>query len=85
MFRVKAWSKVRARIRVRPGAVTVGLICGKMNTTVCVCVSQGSEDGDKTLKRKEKNRVAAQKSRKRQTQRADLLHEVCVCVIVAAA
>lgn len=28
------------------------------------------------MKRREKNRVAAQKSRKRQTQRADLLHEV---------
>lgn len=29
------------------------------------------------MKRREKNRVAAQKSRKRQTQRADLLHEAC--------
>ena len=29
--------------------------------------------------RREKNRVAAQKSRKRQTQRADELHEVCLC------
>lgn len=28
------------------------------------------------MKRREKNRVAAQKSRKRQTQRADQLHEV---------
>ncbi|XP_075940781.1 basic leucine zipper transcriptional factor ATF-like 3 [Anarhichas minor] len=38
---------------------------------------EGSEDEDRTLKRREKNRVAAQKSRKRQTQRADLLHEAC--------
>uniref|UniRef100_A0A8C6TUA5 BZIP domain-containing protein n=1 Tax=Neogobius melanostomus TaxID=47308 RepID=A0A8C6TUA5_9GOBI len=30
------------------------------------------------MKRREKNRVAAQKSRKRQTQRADQLHEVSV-------
>ncbi|XP_051264397.1 basic leucine zipper transcriptional factor ATF-like 3 [Dicentrarchus labrax] len=39
--------------------------------------SEGSEDGGRKLKRREKNRVAAQKSRKRQTQRADLLHEAC--------
>ncbi|XP_054475015.1 basic leucine zipper transcriptional factor ATF-like 3 [Anoplopoma fimbria] len=38
---------------------------------------EGSEDGDRKLKRREKNRVAAQKSRKRQTQRADHLHEAC--------
>ncbi|XP_073349599.1 basic leucine zipper transcriptional factor ATF-like 3 [Pagrus major] len=38
---------------------------------------EGSDDGDRRLKRREKNRVAAQKSRKRQTQRADLLHEAC--------
>ncbi|XP_019114689.1 basic leucine zipper transcriptional factor ATF-like 3 [Larimichthys crocea] len=38
---------------------------------------EGPEDGGRRLKRREKNRVAAQKSRKRQTQRADLLHEAC--------
>ncbi|XP_068564413.1 basic leucine zipper transcriptional factor ATF-like 3 [Cebidichthys violaceus] len=38
---------------------------------------EGSEDEDRKLKRREKNRVAAQKSRKRQMQRADLLHEAC--------
>ncbi|XP_068454909.1 basic leucine zipper transcriptional factor ATF-like 3 isoform X1 [Clinocottus analis] len=38
---------------------------------------EGSEDEDRKSKRREKNRVAAQKSRKRQTQRADLLHEAC--------
>ncbi|XP_026167574.1 basic leucine zipper transcriptional factor ATF-like 3 [Mastacembelus armatus] len=38
---------------------------------------EGSEDEGRKLKRREKNRVAAQKSRKRQTQRADLLHEAC--------
>ncbi|KAF3703181.1 Basic leucine zipper transcriptional factor ATF-like 3 [Channa argus] len=36
-----------------------------------------SEDEGRRLKRREKNRVAAQKSRKRQTQRADLLHQAC--------
>ncbi|XP_072218393.1 basic leucine zipper transcriptional factor ATF-like 3 isoform X1 [Leuresthes tenuis] len=36
-----------------------------------------SADEGRRLKRREKNRVAAQKSRKRQTQRADLLHETC--------
>nr|XP_020442269.1 basic leucine zipper transcriptional factor ATF-like 3 isoform X1 [Monopterus albus]XP_020442270.1 basic leucine zipper transcriptional factor ATF-like 3 isoform X1 [Monopterus albus] len=38
---------------------------------------EGSEDEDRRLKKREKNRVAAQKSRKRQMQRADLLHEAC--------
>nr|XP_019966118.1 PREDICTED: basic leucine zipper transcriptional factor ATF-like 3 [Paralichthys olivaceus] len=38
---------------------------------------EGSEDDGRRMKRREKNRVAAQKSRKRQTQRADLLHEAC--------
>ncbi|KAI9547368.1 hypothetical protein NQZ68_018597 [Dissostichus eleginoides] len=38
---------------------------------------EGSEDEGRTMKKREKNRVAAQKSRKRQTQRADLLHETC--------
>ncbi|XP_033503689.1 basic leucine zipper transcriptional factor ATF-like 3 [Epinephelus lanceolatus] len=38
---------------------------------------EGPEDEGKRLKRREKNRVAAQKSRKRQIQRADILHEAC--------
>ncbi|XP_059212907.1 basic leucine zipper transcriptional factor ATF-like 3 [Centropristis striata] len=38
---------------------------------------EGSEDEGRRLKRREKNRVAAQKSRKRQIQRADVLHEAC--------
>ncbi|XP_028676059.1 basic leucine zipper transcriptional factor ATF-like 3 [Erpetoichthys calabaricus] len=33
------------------------------------------EDDDRKLKRREKNRVAAQRSRKKQTQKADRLHE----------
>uniref|UniRef100_A0A3B3ZYW2 BZIP domain-containing protein n=1 Tax=Periophthalmus magnuspinnatus TaxID=409849 RepID=A0A3B3ZYW2_9GOBI len=37
----------------------------------------GAEDEGRRMKRREKNRVAAQKSRKRQTQRADQLHEAC--------
>ncbi|KAM4522861.1 LOW QUALITY PROTEIN: basic leucine zipper transcriptional factor ATF-like 3 [Odontesthes bonariensis] len=36
-----------------------------------------SADEGRRLRRREKNRAAAQKSRKRQTQRADLLHETC--------
>lgn len=39
-------------------------------------VTQSGEDNERRLKRREKNRVAAQRSRKRQTQRADELHEV---------
>ncbi|XP_066533787.1 basic leucine zipper transcriptional factor ATF-like 3 [Hoplias malabaricus] len=37
--------------------------------------SESSDDDERKLKRREKNRVAAQRSRKRQTQRADELHE----------
>ena len=39
-------------------------------------MTQSSDDDERRLKRREKNRVAAQRSRKRQTQRADELHEV---------
>uniref|UniRef100_UPI0037E902EE basic leucine zipper transcriptional factor ATF-like 3 n=1 Tax=Semicossyphus pulcher TaxID=241346 RepID=UPI0037E902EE len=35
------------------------------------------EDENRRLKRREKNRVSARKSRKRQTQRADILHQMC--------
>ncbi|XP_030628064.1 basic leucine zipper transcriptional factor ATF-like 3 [Chanos chanos] len=42
--------------------------------------SESSDDDDKRLKRREKNRVAAQRSRKRQTQRADELHEAYECL-----
>uniref|UniRef100_A0A8C6L904 Basic leucine zipper transcription factor, ATF-like 3 n=1 Tax=Nothobranchius furzeri TaxID=105023 RepID=A0A8C6L904_NOTFU len=37
----------------------------------------GRWDEGRRMKRREKNRVAAQKSRKRQTQRADQLHQAC--------
>ncbi|KPP66688.1 basic leucine zipper transcriptional factor ATF-like 3-like [Scleropages formosus] len=36
---------------------------------------ESSEDDERKQKRREKNRVAAQRSRKKQTQRADQLHE----------
>uniref|UniRef100_UPI003AAAAF7A basic leucine zipper transcriptional factor ATF-like 3 n=1 Tax=Centroberyx gerrardi TaxID=166262 RepID=UPI003AAAAF7A len=39
---------------------------------------ESSDDEGRRLKKREKNRVAAQRSRKRQTQRADLLHETYV-------
>uniref|UniRef100_A0A4W4HNH8 BZIP domain-containing protein n=1 Tax=Electrophorus electricus TaxID=8005 RepID=A0A4W4HNH8_ELEEL len=41
---------------------------------------QLSDDDEKRMKRREKNRVAAQRSRKRQTQRADELHEAYECL-----
>ncbi len=44
--------------------------------------SQSSDDEEKRFKRREKNRVAAQRSRKKQTQRADELHEVCKLHII---
>ncbi|XP_067098564.1 basic leucine zipper transcriptional factor ATF-like 3 [Osmerus mordax] len=37
-------------------------------------------DDNSRMRRREKNRVAAQKSRKRQTQRADELHEAYACL-----
>ncbi|XP_036405060.1 basic leucine zipper transcriptional factor ATF-like 3 [Megalops cyprinoides] len=42
--------------------------------------SESSEDDDRKLKRREKNRVAAQRSRKKQTQKADELHEEFECL-----
>ncbi|KAM9552037.1 basic leucine zipper transcriptional factor ATF-like 3 isoform 2-T9 [Salvelinus alpinus] len=44
------------------------------------CESSGDEDDDWRLKRRDNNRVAAQKSRKRQTQRADELHKAYECL-----
>uniref|UniRef100_A0A8B9JUP0 BZIP domain-containing protein n=1 Tax=Astyanax mexicanus TaxID=7994 RepID=A0A8B9JUP0_ASTMX len=41
---------------------------------------KSSDDDERRLKRREKNRVAAQRSRKRQTQRADELHEAYECL-----
>ncbi|KFO25428.1 Basic leucine zipper transcriptional factor ATF-like 3, partial [Fukomys damarensis] len=37
--------------------------------------SQSPDDDDRKVRRREKNRVAAQRSRKKQTQKADKLHE----------
>ncbi|XP_061099744.1 basic leucine zipper transcriptional factor ATF-like 3 [Conger conger] len=42
--------------------------------------SESSEDDGKKLKRREKNRVAAQRSRKKQTQKADVLHKEFECL-----
>lgn len=41
-----------------------------------VYVFQSHEEDDRKVRRREKNRVAAQRSRKKQTQKADKLHEV---------
>ncbi|KAJ8270676.1 hypothetical protein GJAV_G00117900 [Gymnothorax javanicus] len=41
---------------------------------------ESSEDDGKKLKRREKNRVAAQRSRKKQTQKADTLHKEFECL-----
>ncbi|XP_063775927.1 basic leucine zipper transcriptional factor ATF-like 3 [Pseudophryne corroboree] len=38
-------------------------------------LSQSSDLSDRKVRRREKNRVAAQRSRKKQTQKADKLHE----------
>ncbi|XP_021454099.2 basic leucine zipper transcriptional factor ATF-like 3 [Oncorhynchus mykiss] len=44
------------------------------------CESSGDEDDDWRHKRRENNRMAAQKSRNRQTQRADELHKAYECL-----
>nr|XP_035136757.2 basic leucine zipper transcriptional factor ATF-like 3 [Callithrix jacchus] len=41
---------------------------------------QSPEDDDRKVRRREKNRVAAQRSRKKQTQKADKLHEEYECL-----
>ncbi|XP_077194892.1 basic leucine zipper transcriptional factor ATF-like 3 [Paroedura picta] len=41
---------------------------------------QGHEDDERKVRRREKNRVAAQRSRKKQTQKADKLHEEYECL-----
>ncbi|CDQ67739.1 basic leucine zipper transcriptional factor ATF-like 3 [Oncorhynchus mykiss] len=48
---------------------------------ICELQSSGDDgDEDRRLKRREKNRVAAKNSRKKQTQRADELHEAYECL-----
>ncbi|XP_075781288.1 basic leucine zipper transcriptional factor ATF-like 3 isoform X2 [Pelodiscus sinensis] len=42
--------------------------------------SQSPEEDDRKIRRREKNRVAAQRSRKKQTQKADKLHEEYECL-----
>ncbi|XP_060220908.1 basic leucine zipper transcriptional factor ATF-like 3 isoform X2 [Meriones unguiculatus] len=41
---------------------------------------QSPEDEDRKVRRREKNRVAAQRSRRKQTQKADKLHEAWWCM-----
>nr|XP_013805184.1 PREDICTED: basic leucine zipper transcriptional factor ATF-like 3 [Apteryx mantelli mantelli] len=46
-----------------------------LKTSKVTCVFQSHEEDDRKVRRREKNRVAAQRSRKKQTQKADKLHE----------
>nr|KAF6386080.1 basic leucine zipper ATF-like transcription factor [Myotis myotis] len=46
----------------------------KMCLIVIISASQDSSDDVRKVQRREKNRIAAQKSRQRQTQKADTLH-----------
>ncbi|KAM9315861.1 basic leucine zipper transcriptional factor ATF-like 3 [Gastrophryne carolinensis] len=43
-------------------------------------LSQSSDVTDRKVRRREKNRVAAQRSRRKQTQKADKLHEEYECL-----
>ncbi|KAK4823625.1 hypothetical protein QYF61_004358 [Mycteria americana] len=47
----------------------------KTSETFLAYVFQSHEEDDRKVRRREKNRVAAQRSRKKQTQKADKLHE----------
>uniref|UniRef100_A0A2K5UYH3 BZIP domain-containing protein n=2 Tax=Cercopithecinae TaxID=9528 RepID=A0A2K5UYH3_MACFA len=49
------------------------------NSALGTC-HQSPEDDDRKVRRREKNRVAAQRSRKKQTQKADKLHEEYECL-----
>ncbi|XP_008581492.1 PREDICTED: basic leucine zipper transcriptional factor ATF-like 3 [Galeopterus variegatus] len=61
----------RAQSRAGPGTLTPHLTR---------CFPQSPEDDDRKVRRREKNRVAAQRSRKKQTQKADKLHEEHECL-----
>lgn len=50
----------------------------KMCIILIISASQDSSDDVRKVQRREKNRIAAQKSRQRQTQKADTLHLVSV-------
>lgn len=62
--------KLRARLRASS-------VCTLQTRKVFLAgVFQSHEEDDRKVRRREKNRVAAQRSRKKQTQKADKLHEV---------
>lgn len=54
----------------------VSLCVLKTSKVLLAYVFQSHEEDDRKVRRREKNRVAAQRSRKKQTQKADKLHEV---------
>ncbi|KAM9703215.1 basic leucine zipper transcriptional factor ATF-like 3 [Menidia menidia] len=66
-----------ARTQSRFGFFFFLLSWSRMSDGVGGVLWKSSEEEGRRLKKREKNRVAAQKSRKRQTQRADLLHQAC--------
>lgn len=62
--------KLRPRLRASS-------VCTLQTSEVFLAdVFQSHEEDDRKVRRREKNRVAAQRSRKKQTQKADKLHEV---------
>ncbi|KAJ8355824.1 hypothetical protein SKAU_G00186180 [Synaphobranchus kaupii] len=61
-------------------ALSNGLFYRNDNSMHILQICESSEDDGKKLKRREKNRVAAQRSRKKQTQKADVLHKEFVCL-----
>lgn len=62
--------KLHARLRTSP-------VCTLQTCKVFLAgIFQSHEEDDRKVRRREKNRVAAQRSRKKQTQKADKLHEV---------
>lgn len=71
---VKLQTFVLTKLHTRLGASSV---CTSQTSKVFLAdVFQSHEEDDRKVRRREKNRVAAQRSRKKQTQKADKLHEV---------
>ncbi|XP_032145070.1 basic leucine zipper transcriptional factor ATF-like 3 isoform X1 [Sapajus apella] len=56
------------------------LTCSNLGRCVSYLEYKSPEDDDRKVRRREKNRVAAQRSRKKQTQKADKLHEEYECL-----
>ncbi|XP_039737096.1 basic leucine zipper transcriptional factor ATF-like 3 isoform X1 [Pteropus medius] len=70
------WIQAQWETRYKRAATSTKVIEG----ILCAGSFKSPEDDDRKVRRREKNRVAAQRSRKKQTQKADKLHEEYECL-----